>query len=166
MNGQSYNFPDSWRDDPQFYTWEISIAKFVFSMLQNPQENFSFVFEKMFAKLKYPSYVIFNYLWNGTKNQTWKCVLEGRLLIPILDFSAANLEFNAKKFGNRLRVSRSKIDFQKWRSIDKWPGYFWKFPKWLNNWALQMPYPVKYFLQYYFFFLVPSNHWRFELKQA
>ena len=29
-----------------------------------------------------------------------------------------------KTFGNRLRVSRSKIDYQKWQTIDKWPNIF------------------------------------------
>ena len=52
--------------------------------------------------------------YKGGSEKIKKCDGVGRVLKPIREFSFAQHEFNAKKpFGNRFRVSRSKIDFKK-----------------------------------------------------
>ena len=47
----------------------------------------------------------------------------GRMLIPNRDFCGPPRVHCKNPFGNRLRVSGSEIDYQTWRSIDKWPGH-------------------------------------------
>ena len=76
----------------------------------------------------------------------------GRVLEKIREFFGPPRVQCKKPFGNRLRVSRSKIDFEKWRLNFKWPNEFsvlqsrgnWKRIHRLHMWPLtKTPSPKK-----------------------
>ena len=70
-------------------------------------------------------------MWNKTKNQKggnqklkkWVRESVGCWKKIVIFFGPQRVQCK-KPFGNRLRESRSKIDFRKWRLNFKWPNYF------------------------------------------